>query len=100
MTRSLKFGDVIDALLPSQNPQGREQEGLRPAIEFQAIIHGGNIQIPEIYQSGLEGAIVKIILLTPSSLRDLFKATQFFPQVQSIIEESITSEIEDYRFEN
>ena len=32
MTRSLKFGDVIDALLPSQSPQGREQEGLRPAI--------------------------------------------------------------------
>ena len=32
MTRLLKFGDVITARFPEQNPQGREQEGYRPAI--------------------------------------------------------------------
>lgn len=31
-TRSLQFGDVITAKFPQQNPQGREQEGYRPAI--------------------------------------------------------------------
>ncbi|MDZ8189031.1 MAG: type II toxin-antitoxin system PemK/MazF family toxin [Nostoc sp. ChiSLP02] len=30
--RSLQFGDVITARFPQQNPQGREQEGFRPAI--------------------------------------------------------------------
>ncbi|WP_230968597.1 type II toxin-antitoxin system PemK/MazF family toxin [Nostoc sp. WHI] len=33
-TRSLKFGDVVTARFPQQNPQGREQEGYRPAIVF------------------------------------------------------------------
>ena len=70
------------------------------AIEFQTTIHDGNIQIPETYQSGLEGAIVKVILLKPSPLRALFKATQASPQIQSITEEDIASEIENYRFEN
>ncbi|MBN3883638.1 MAG: type II toxin-antitoxin system PemK/MazF family toxin [Nostoc sp.] len=31
-TRSLQFGDVVTARFPQQNPQGREQEGYRPAI--------------------------------------------------------------------
>ena len=31
-TRSLKFGDVVTVQFPQQNPQGREQEGYRPAI--------------------------------------------------------------------
>ncbi|MEH2218790.1 MAG: type II toxin-antitoxin system PemK/MazF family toxin [Nostoc sp.] len=30
--RSLQFGDVVTARFPQQNPQGREQEGYRPAI--------------------------------------------------------------------
>lgn len=30
--RELQFGDVLNIRLPSQTPQGREQEGLRPAI--------------------------------------------------------------------
>ncbi len=30
-TRSLQFGDVVTARFPQQNPQGREQEGYRPA---------------------------------------------------------------------
>ena len=30
--RSLKIGDVITARFPEQTPQGREQEGYRPAI--------------------------------------------------------------------
>lgn len=30
--RSLQFGDVVTARFPQQNPQGREQEGFRPAI--------------------------------------------------------------------
>ena len=31
-TRPLKIGDVVTARFPEQNPQGREQEGYRPAI--------------------------------------------------------------------
>lgn len=30
--RLLQFGDVVTVRLPLQNPQGREQEGYRPAI--------------------------------------------------------------------
>ena len=70
------------------------------AIEFQTTIHDGNIQIPKTYQSGLEGAIVKVIVLKPSPLRALFKATQALPQIQSITEEDIAAEIENYRLEN
>ena len=70
------------------------------AIEFQTTIHNGNIQIPKTYQSDLEGAIVKVIVLKPSPLRGLFKATQALPQIESITEEEITSEIENYRLEN
>ena len=70
------------------------------SIEFKTIIHGGNIQIPEIYQSSLEGAIVKVILLELSTLRALFKATQASPQIQSITEEDIASEIKNHRFKN
>jgi mRNA interferase MazF len=29
---SLQFGDIITTRFPEQNPQGREQEGSRPAI--------------------------------------------------------------------
>jgi mRNA interferase MazF len=32
MMRALELGDVLNIRLPSQNPQGREQEGMRPAI--------------------------------------------------------------------
>jgi len=32
MTRTLQFGDIVSARFPQQNPQGREQEGYRPAI--------------------------------------------------------------------
>ncbi|MBD0344169.1 MAG: type II toxin-antitoxin system PemK/MazF family toxin [Coleofasciculus sp. Co-bin14] len=31
-TRSLQFGDIVTARFPQQDPQGREQEGYRPAI--------------------------------------------------------------------
>ena len=30
--RSLKIGDIVTARFPEQKPQGREQEGYRPAI--------------------------------------------------------------------
>lgn len=30
--RALQFGDVVTARFPEQNPQGREQQGIRPAI--------------------------------------------------------------------
>jgi mRNA interferase MazF len=30
--RSLQFGDIVTVRFPTQNPQGREQEGYRPAI--------------------------------------------------------------------
>ena len=31
-TRTLKIGDIVTARFPEQKPQGREQEGYRPAI--------------------------------------------------------------------
>ena len=31
-TRPLKIGDIVTARFPEQKPQGREQEGYRPAI--------------------------------------------------------------------
>lgn len=31
-TRSLQLGDIVTARFPQQDPQGREQEGYRPAI--------------------------------------------------------------------
>jgi mRNA interferase MazF len=31
-TRPLKIGDIVTARFPEQQPQGREQEGYRPAI--------------------------------------------------------------------
>ena len=70
------------------------------AIEFQTTIHNGNIQIPKTYQSDLEGTIVNVILLKSSPLRALFKITQALPQIESITEEEITSEIENHRLEN
>lgn len=33
------------------------------AIEFQASIRDGNIQIPETYRTNLEGETVKVVLL-------------------------------------
>ncbi|MUG98660.1 type II toxin-antitoxin system PemK/MazF family toxin [Scytonema sp. UIC 10036] len=31
-TTSLEFGDIVTARFPEHNPQGREQQGYRPAI--------------------------------------------------------------------
>ena len=31
-TRPLQIGDIVTASFPEQKPQGREQEGYRPAI--------------------------------------------------------------------
>ncbi|OUC16192.1 MAG: hypothetical protein B0A82_02925 [Alkalinema sp. CACIAM 70d] len=70
------------------------------AIEFQTTIHNGSIQVPETYQTDLEGAIVKVIILKPATLQALFKATQALPQVQTITEADIAAEIDNYRLEN
>ena len=32
MTETIVVGDVVIARFPTQNPQGREQEGIRPAL--------------------------------------------------------------------
>jgi mRNA interferase MazF len=32
MTRTFSIGDVVLAKFPEQDPQGREQQGLRPAV--------------------------------------------------------------------
>jgi mRNA interferase MazF len=48
MMRALQFGDVLNIRLPSQNLQGHEQEGMRPAIVVGLPEQVGQPQFPEI----------------------------------------------------
>jgi mRNA interferase MazF len=47
-TRPLKIGDIITARFPEQKPQGREQEGYRPAVivGFPSLL--GKLRFPVI----------------------------------------------------
>ena len=47
-TRSLKIGDVLTASFPEQTPQGREQEGYRPAIVVGLPNYLGSPRFPVI----------------------------------------------------
>ncbi len=47
--RALQFGDVLNIRLPSQNPQGHEQEGLRPAIVVGLPERVGKTRFPVIF---------------------------------------------------
>jgi hypothetical protein len=74
------------------------------AEEFQATVANGKIQIPELLMSEFEGWEVRVIVLTtnkkkslPFDLRKLFQNTQALPQVQSISENEIIAEIDNYR---
>jgi mRNA interferase MazF len=49
MMRALQFGDVLNIRLPSQNPQGREQEGMRPAIVVGLPEQVGKPRFPVIF---------------------------------------------------
>jgi len=46
MTIPLQFGDLVTAQFPKQNPQGREQEGYRPAI---VVGFPNRLGIPRFY---------------------------------------------------
>ena len=70
------------------------------AVEFEANIINGSIEVPAAYRSGLvEGGKVKVILLTTrnagqiQAVKTLFKETQALPQAQTIIEDEIAAEI-------
>lgn len=74
------------------------------AIEFQAKIKNGTIEIPDIYQPDLaEGVQVKVIVLKqPRSqliraFKALLKETQALPEAQAITETEIADEIAAYR---
>ncbi|BBC23572.1 hypothetical protein [Pseudanabaena sp. ABRG5-3] len=74
------------------------------AEEFQATVANGKIQIPELLMSEFEGCEVRVIVLKtnkkkslPFDLRKLFQNTQILPQVQSISENEIIAEIDNYR---
>jgi hypothetical protein len=74
------------------------------AVEFEANIRNGSIEVPAAYRSGLvEGDKVKVILLTTHSagqiqaVKTLFKETQPLPQAQTITEDEIAAEIAAYR---
>jgi hypothetical protein len=74
------------------------------AEEFQATVANGKIQIPELLMSEFEGCEVRVIVLKtnkkkslPFDLRKLFQNTQALPQVQSISENEIIAEIDNYR---
>lgn len=76
------------------------------AVEFEANIKNGRIEVPAAYRSGLvEGGKVKVILLKPynaeqiQSVKALFKETQALPQAQAITEDEIAAEIAAYRAE-
>lgn len=47
-TRSLKIGDVVTVSFPSQNPQGREQQGYRPALVVGLPSFLGNLRFQVI----------------------------------------------------
>jgi mRNA interferase MazF len=49
MMRALQFGDVLNIRLPSQNPQGHEQEGLRPAIVVGLPERVGKTRFPVVF---------------------------------------------------
>jgi hypothetical protein len=74
------------------------------AVEFEANIKNGSIEVPVAYRSGLvEGGKVKVILLKPrnaeqiQAVKALFKDTQALPQAQSITEDEIAAEIAAHR---
>lgn len=74
------------------------------AVEFEANIKNGSIEVPAAYRSGLtEGDKVKVILLKPRSteqiqaVKALFKETQALPQARAITEDEIAAEIAAYR---
>jgi mRNA interferase MazF len=47
--RSLQFGDVVTARFPQQDPQGREQQGFRPAIVVGFPDRLGELRFPLIF---------------------------------------------------
>ncbi|NJN48962.1 MAG: type II toxin-antitoxin system PemK/MazF family toxin [Alkalinema sp. RL_2_19] len=47
--RALQFGDVLNIRLPSQSPQGHEQEGLRPAIVVGLPERAGKTRFPVVF---------------------------------------------------
>lgn len=74
------------------------------AVEFEANIKNGRIEVPVVYQSGLvEGGKVRVILLKPyngeqiQAVKELFKETQALPQAQTITEDEIAAEIAAHR---
>ncbi|HZG40011.1 MAG TPA: hypothetical protein VEZ50_15145 [Nodosilinea sp.] len=74
------------------------------AVEFEANIKNGSIEVPAAHRSGLvEGGKVRVILLKPSkveqiqAVKALFKETQALPQAQTITEDEIAAEIAAYR---
>lgn len=74
------------------------------AVEFEANIKNGSIEVPAAYRSGLiEGDKVKVILLKPrnaeqiEAVKALFKETQALPEAQTITEDEIAVEIAAYR---
>ncbi|MBE9157765.1 hypothetical protein IQ265_13160 [Nodosilinea sp. LEGE 06152] len=74
------------------------------AVEFEANIKNGSIEVPAAYRSGLiEGDKVKVILLKThkaeqiQAVKALFKETQALPQAQTITEDEIAAEIAAYR---
>lgn len=74
------------------------------AVEFQAKVKNGAIEIPEVYQTALEeGTQIKVIVLKQprqehiQALKALLKETQALPQVQTITEAEIAAEIAAYR---
>lgn len=74
------------------------------AVEFEAKVINGSIEVPAAYRSGLvEGGKVKVILLKPyktehiQSVKALFQESQALPQAQAITEDEIAAEIAAYR---
>ncbi|WP_035984253.1 hypothetical protein [Leptolyngbya sp. KIOST-1] len=68
------------------------------AVEFEANIKNGSIEIPAAYRADLvEGDKVKVIVLTPrqaehvQAIKALFKKTQSLPQAQRISEAEIAA---------
>lgn len=74
------------------------------AVEFQAKVKNGTIEIPDVYQPDLtEGIQVKVIVLKQSrnrlvqAFKSLLQETQTLPQARTITEAEIAAEIEAHR---
>jgi mRNA interferase MazF len=69
--RSLQFGDIVTAIFPEQMPQGREQQGYRPAIV---------VAIPDLLDIPRFPLVVVIPLTTDRGQKWAIASSNLYPR--------------------